>query len=89
MKNPLLSPGKMIAIGFVLVLLGAALPFLMVLRIIEPTFLLIFMAFGASMGGLLLGFVGAAYIVIVNRSRSADRFDKYIHQYRDDKEPEE
>ncbi len=56
-----LRPRVIILLGFVLVLTGAILPFLMVLDIIQPSFLLCFLAFGASVGGLLLGMVGIAY----------------------------
>jgi len=89
MNKSLLSPGKMIAVGFVMVILGAALPFMMVLRMIEPTFFLIFLAYGVSIGGLLLGFVGAAYIFLADRRRQRDRFEDYIHHYTDEQEPKE
>jgi hypothetical protein len=62
-------PRAIILIGFVLVLLGAVLPFLMVLRIIEPTFPLSFFSFGASVAGLFLGLVGAAYYIRGNRKK--------------------
>ncbi|HSV86836.1 MAG TPA: hypothetical protein VLH85_09695 [Levilinea sp.] len=85
----MLSPGKLVAFGFVLVLVGAALPFLMVLRVIEPTFFLVFLSFGFSMGGLLLGFVSAAYIITANRSRSRNRFEDYTNYDRDDQQLKE
>ena len=56
-----LRPRVVILIGFVLVLIGAVLPFLMVLDIIQPSFPLCFLAYSASVGGLLLGMVGIAY----------------------------
>ncbi len=49
-----------ILLGFALVVLGVVLPFLMVLRVLESTFLLNFFSFTASMAGLLLGIAGAA-----------------------------
>jgi len=52
-----------ILIGFVLVVLGAVLPFLMVMRVLEPTFLLSFVSYGASIIGLFLGFIGATMYV--------------------------
>ena len=55
-----LHPGKMIAIGFVLVLFGFLAPLLMVIDVIEANFLLSFLSHGASVTGLLLGIVGAA-----------------------------
>jgi len=57
------QPWKIIAIGFVLVLLGFLVPFLMVIGIIQPSFLLSFLSHGASVSGLLLGIIGAALYV--------------------------
>jgi hypothetical protein len=59
-----------ILIGFVLVVLGAVLPFLMVMRILESTFFLNIFAYGASMGGLFLGFIGASMYVHERRSKN-------------------
>ena len=55
-----LSPGRMIAIGFVLVLFGFVAPFLMAARFIEPSFWLSFLSHAASVGGLFLGMIGSA-----------------------------
>jgi hypothetical protein len=49
-------------LGFALVLTGVILSFLMMLRIIQPTFLWVFLAYGASVAGSLLGVTGAAFI---------------------------
>jgi hypothetical protein len=54
-----LSPGMIIGIGFVLVLFGAVVPFLMVMHILPSTFFLNFLAYAASLLGLILGFVGS------------------------------
>jgi len=51
---------KLVWIGLGGVLLGVALPFLMVLDVIQPTFLLGFISFAASVGGLMLGIIGSA-----------------------------
>jgi hypothetical protein len=56
-----MDPRAMIALGFVLVLLGVVLPFLMVLRAIPPSFPLSFFSYGASVVGLFLGLIGAAW----------------------------
>jgi uncharacterized membrane protein len=58
---------KIILIGFVLVVLGFVLPFLMVLRVIQPNFLLSFFSYAASVVGMFLGFIGAASYVQENR----------------------
>ena len=65
---------RMIVIGFFLVLLGAALPFLMVLGVIESTLFLNFLAFASSVAGIFLGVVGMATHVGKNR-RPDDWFD--------------
>ena len=58
-----------ILVGFVLVLLGAGIPLMMVLGTLESTFLLNFLAYGAQIGGLFLGFIGASLYVRESRSR--------------------
>lgn len=58
-----------ILIGFVLVVLGAVLPFLMVLHILESTFFLNFFSYGSSLVGLLLGFIGASQYVNEHRKK--------------------
>jgi len=58
-----------ILIGFVLVVLGAVLPFLIIMKVIESTFFLNFFAYGASLIGLVLGFVGATMYVREHRSK--------------------
>jgi len=65
-------PVEMILIGLVLVLAGAVLPFLMVLQVLQSTFLLNFFAYGASIVGLFLGLLGSATLV----QRGRDKRDK-------------
>lgn len=62
-------PVRLIYIGFILVLLGAVLPFLMVMRIIPSTFFLNFFSYAATMSGLFLGMIGAATYVRVHRKK--------------------
>jgi hypothetical protein len=62
-----LDPRAILAIGFALVLFGFVAPFLMVMRIIEPSFALSFLSHGASVSGLFLGLIGAASWVRLNR----------------------
>ncbi|MBM3151035.1 MAG: hypothetical protein FJZ96_02325 [Chloroflexi bacterium] len=57
------DPRAIMALGFVLVLLGAVLPFLIVMQAIESTIFLNFFAYTASFTGLMLGVVGAAFYV--------------------------
>jgi hypothetical protein len=56
-----IHPKNLIFIGFILVLFGAVAPFLMVIQIVRTTYVLSFAAFTASVAGLLLGLVGAAW----------------------------
>ena len=53
----------LIVIGFALVLLGAILPFLMVMKILTSTFFLVFFSYTASVGGLFMGVAGVSYLV--------------------------
>jgi len=59
----------MIAVGFVLVLVGVLLPLLMVLRLIPAGFALSFLSYAASSAGLLLGIVGSALYARARRPR--------------------
>jgi hypothetical protein len=63
-----IHPKKIIAIGFVLVLFGFLAPFLMVIKVIEASYVLSFLSYGASVGGLLLGLVGAAWYSRLGKS---------------------
>lgn len=53
-------PRRLLAIAVLLLLFGCVMPFLMVVNLVESTFLLNFLSFGASVLGLLLGTVGLA-----------------------------
>jgi len=63
------SPGPMILIGFLLVLAGAVIPWLIVLQIIPSTWALNFFSFAASMLGLMLGIAGTAYIIRLRKDK--------------------
>jgi len=64
-------PKRLIVIGFFLVLFGFAAPFLIVLGVLESTFTLNFISYAASVGGLLMGMIGAAMHTRRNRSRDS------------------
>jgi hypothetical protein len=59
----------MIGIGFLLVLAGAVIPWLIVLQVIPSTWALNFLSFGASMVGLMLGVAGTAYLVRLRKGK--------------------
>ena len=58
-----LTPLRIIGLGFLLVVTGFVLAMLMVLRLIEATFLLSFLSYTASTVGLFMGLIGAAWYV--------------------------
>ncbi len=58
-----MPPWSLIFIGFLLSILGVALPFLMLIHILPSTFFLNFFSFGAMVAGLSLGIAGAALYV--------------------------
>lgn len=51
---------RMIGLAFGLLLFGFLLVFLTVLRVLDANFLLLFLAYGGSIVGLCLGYVGIA-----------------------------
>ena len=63
MNQRTMSPRLMIIIAFLMVLMGAVLPFLMVIKVLPASLLLSFISYGVSVGGLFLGIVGAAHYV--------------------------
>ncbi len=67
-----MRPLRLLVFGFLLVLTGAVLPFLMVIRIVEPSLLLSFVSYGASVGGIFLGLFGAAMFVGRRRHEHED-----------------
>ena len=58
-----MRPWVLILAGFILSLLGVALPLLMVILVLPSTFFLNFFSFTASVSGLILGIVGAALYI--------------------------
>lgn len=62
-----ITPTRLIFIGFLLVLLGVVLPFLMVMEVFESTFFLNFFSFIISLMGVIIGVIGSAYYVRINR----------------------
>ena len=54
------SPRFLLSLGVILMLLGIALPFLMVINVLESTFFLNFFSWGASVAGLAFGTIGFA-----------------------------
>ena len=62
---------RFVAIGFVLVLIGAVLPFLIVLRYVPSTFTLNFLAYGTSTVGIFLAVIGVPCTSVIRARVSA------------------
>ncbi|NJN80609.1 MAG: hypothetical protein HC797_09155 [Anaerolineales bacterium] len=62
-----MNPRFLLTLGVILMFGGILLPFLMVIKLIETTFFLNFLAWGISTLGLALGTVGFA---LMNRRQS-------------------
>jgi len=56
-------PRTLLFIALSLLLFGWVMPFLMVLHLVESTFFLNFLSWGASVGGLYLGVMAVAGLV--------------------------
>ena len=63
------NPALLMLLGFALLMIGVCLPFLMTLRLIEPTLFLGFVSYLSSVGGLVIGIVGAAQYTRAERQR--------------------
>ena len=63
-----MQPWKMILLGGSMMLVSMILPWLMVLQILPSTFFLNFLAYGLSVAGLLIGFIGMVSLVRIRRT---------------------
>lgn len=68
---------RYIVIGFFFVLIGAILPFLIVLDFLPSTFFLNFLAYGLSTAGIFLGVIGVATYVGERRQKDDDDWGRY------------
>lgn len=75
-----MRPIHFILIGFVLVLAGVVFPFLMVIRVIEPSLWLNFLSYGGSVVGLFMGMWGAFSYVRIERSKKKQLEEWKKHQ---------
>jgi membrane protein implicated in regulation of membrane protease activity len=71
------QPWKMIVVGGLMMLVSMVLPWLMVLQILRSTFFLNFLAYGLSVAGLLIGFMGMVSLVRIRRT---------VQKYKDQQE---
>lgn len=64
-----LSPVKMMVLGTLMMILGVVLPLLMVVKVIESTFLLAFISYGFSLVGMVMAFLGLFSYVSIRRNK--------------------
>jgi len=57
------SPGSLIVIGILLMILGIVLPLLMVIHVLTSTFFLNFFSYTVSLVGMIVGFYGVVSYV--------------------------
>lgn len=69
-------PRILMLVAFLLMLFGVVMPFLMVIKLVESTFFLNFLSYGASTLGLLLGIVSVAASQLKQKKRD-DQEDRY------------
>jgi len=55
--------------GCLLLIIGWVIPLLMIMQMLESTFFLNFFAYGASLIGLVMGFIGAIGYILRNRRK--------------------
>lgn len=60
----------LLSIATVLLIAGVVLPLLMVLRVVETSYLLSFLSYGATVSGAFLGHLGTMILVIERRNRN-------------------
>jgi hypothetical protein len=70
-------PGRLIALAVFLLIFGFVMPFLMALEVVESTFFLNFLSFGASVLGLFLGVAG----IMAHRGKQKKKDDEE-HPYK-------
>jgi hypothetical protein len=56
------NPRWMVGIAFIMLLLGVALPLMMVMHVIPSTFFLNLIAYLCSFFGIIIGFIGAVWL---------------------------
>jgi len=64
----------MIVVGGAMMVVSIILPFLMVMQLLRSTFFLNFLAYGLSVAGILIGFIGMVTLVRVRRNK--DKYDR-------------
>lgn len=66
----------LLGVAIFLLFFGAAMPFLMVIHVVESTFFLNFLSYGAQILGLFLGVIGLG-VYQVKRKKKDQNEDQY------------
>jgi len=74
---------KIFIIGFIFVLLGVVLPFLMVIQVFESTIWLNFVAYAFSISGMFMGVIGTVSFVKERKDK-----EKKADDYKNDRRVE-
>ncbi len=82
-RNKMFNSRRLLWLGFILVLLGFVIPFLIVIKILPSTFFLNFFAFGASVAGLYLGIIGASGLYVERKHKNRWMQEDWINSDRD------
>lgn len=72
------NPWKMIVLGGGMMLVSIILPLLMILQMLRLTFFLNFLAYGLSVAGMIIGFIGIVTMIKIKRTEQ-----KYKDQHED------
>jgi CDP-diglyceride synthetase len=78
-----IQPKKLLGVGFILVLSGAVIPFLILIRLLPSTYFLNFFSFGASILGLFLGVIGTSGLLAESRDKNRWMREDWINTDRD------
>jgi hypothetical protein len=66
---------KMIFLGFLMVLFGFLVPFLMVIKVMPASYFWGFLSYAVSVAGLFIGLIGASQYVRIHRKPDNDQDD--------------
>lgn len=67
-----MHPGRFIIAAILLLIVGAVLPFLMMIRVVDSSFFLNFLSYIASVVGLFIGIIGIAMYVGEDKRKKKD-----------------
>jgi len=69
-------PERLLALATLLLLFGCIMPFLMVTKAVESTFVLNFLSYGASVLGLFIGIIGISMQRLKTKKKDEEDFYK-------------